>query len=221
VTSGQDMTAGPGRTRKGQQARLDRGPVVEDQVVVENSAVTSARPAVARDPRSGEVLSPLDELNLTLTTAATFRDATQHADAKANMVTAIHAGVGAVVATQVQGLVHAGGHAPGPLSLALRTCAVVFPVVFLLSGFHLVRAIRPRTMSPPGCNRFAFPSMSRAGAQPQAGSTIEEISAEAWAQSKLLATVAATKNRHVDRAIIWTSATVMAAVIWLGLACMA
>lgn len=83
----------------------------------------------------------------------------------------------------------------------------LFAVAFLVSGYHVLQALRPR-MDPPALpSRFGI-----VGPQPEGTAAPETQAAEAWAMSRLLSRIALLKNRHLATATPWAGAMISCAV---------
>ncbi|MEV0177264.1 hypothetical protein AB0I00_39975 [Streptomyces sp. NPDC050803] len=124
---------------------------------------------------------------------AAFQGYVQEADAKINSMLVVHTGgVVAVVTT----LGADGRDRSGPLiDLALAG----FAVAFLVSGFHLGRAMRPRLHVPLPLSPFGFMGLD---IPPAADPRL--LCSQLWDMARLLGAIAHAKNRHLLRAMPWT-----------------
>ncbi|WP_371782116.1 hypothetical protein [Streptosporangium subroseum] len=120
-----------------------------------------------------------------------------------------HAGAAAIVATQAGASARLGhaGLVAGLVLLAL------FLLGFLMSGYHMLQAIRPILRPPAVRSRYGITGV---GSHAPTTST-EDVPtriAEAWAMSRLLAQIAERKYRHVSRALPWAGLMLVSAVSW-------
>ncbi|MEV7008395.1 hypothetical protein [Streptosporangium sp. NPDC051022] len=156
-----------------------------------------------------------DDLNDALAMVASFQGYVQHADGKVSTLVVLHAGAAATVASQVPAGLQPGqaGGAAGAVLLCL------FLLGFLVSGYHMLQAVRP-VLRPPAIR-------SRYGVAGRGPSAPNEVSrsipariAEARAMAELLAAIAERKYRHVSRAVPWTGLMLGSAICWLALVVM-
>ncbi|MGV9453321.1 hypothetical protein [Streptomyces sp. NPDC003635] len=122
-----------------------------------------------------------------------FQGYVQEADAKINSMLVVHTGgVVAVVTTLGNG----DRHRQGPLTDA---ALALFAVTFVVSGYHLARAMRPRLRVPLPLSPFGFMGLDiPPAADPR------ELCAQLWDMARLLGVIAHAKNRHLLRAMPWT-----------------
>lgn len=158
-------------------------------------------------------LRPTEELQLLTTITSSFQAATTQADSKISMLLVIQPGAGMVAMAQagrVVELVRAGG----AIAAVLLALSGMFVACYLISGYHLLAALRPRTPATGAANVFAFPDIQRSGRQ--LGSfTAEQLRDQAWRLAEVLADIAMTKNLHIRRAIAWIAVLlVVIALLW-------
>ncbi|GAA5047830.1 hypothetical protein HNP84_000295 [Thermocatellispora tengchongensis] len=141
---------------------------------------------------------------------ANFQNYVQHAEGKVNVLVVVHAGAVATVASQAGagGLAEAGPVVAG-VGLGLLG---LFVLGVLISGYHLLRAIRPELRSPDRPSRYGI-----TGVRQVTGGTPADRVAEAWSLARLLAGIAQRKHAHVARAIPWTGLALVSAVLWTTL----
>ncbi|MDQ1292768.1 MAG: hypothetical protein QG608_648 [Actinomycetota bacterium] len=151
--------------------------------------------------------------------ASSFQTLTQQADAKANMLLALHVGLGAVTATQARWpqSTLADGVESQFLAAMVMAAALTYLLCFCVDGYLLLQVIRPRIgESVPGC--FAIPPPRRpvrpARVRPASSS---RYSRQAWYSAEAVARIAAAKYRFVGLAVSWTAAMVAAATLWICL----
>lgn len=141
------------------------------------------------------------DATLALTMMNTFQGYLQHADAKVSTLVVAHAGAAvAIIATPSSALGRHGVVAPAVLAL--------FGVTFLMSGYHLIQALRPRLSSPVPPSEFGLMGVS---AEPPADPSAQRDAA--WEMVRIFAEIARVKHEHVARAIPWTAAML---VVGLG-----
>jgi hypothetical protein len=154
-------------------------------------------------------LGPERQLDLALTVALSFQQATQHADEKANMFLAVHAGLVAALIALYQGAaaLPAGGRATATIVLA-----VVFALAQAGSAVCLAQTVRPRTGGSGIRDRFAFSAVAtRKGDSGVDQVPTTELITEAWALAAVLARIAVIKYRYAARALGFLSVAIMAA----------
>jgi hypothetical protein len=155
------------------------------------------------------------ELQSALAALASFQNLTQQVDAKANMLLAVHVGISTIIVTQMQTARTEG-------IASLRWVAIlVYVVSFCMNGYALIQVMRPRTGLHPSRNAFAVPDGladpsqgARTGGEGDTGPDLvtRRRSEEAWEAARAVALIAARKNHHVSRAIVWTSVMVVVAI---------
>ncbi|MGW7007280.1 hypothetical protein ACWGCW_31855 [Streptomyces sp. NPDC054933] len=131
---------------------------------------------------------------MALAALATFQGYVQQADAKINTILMVHTG-GVVAAVAAL-----GGRAAirwTPIAVSLL---VAFGVAFVMSGCHVVQAMRPRLHPPTPLNSFGI---TGAGLTPPDSRQAQYE--QAWAMAGLLGEIALIKNRHLVRATPWTA----------------
>jgi hypothetical protein len=154
------------------------------------------------------------ELSAALGALASFQSLTQHADAKANMLLVVQVGIGAVIGTQVPAV--AADH----MTVWQSGVIMAYVVSFCVLGSALIQVMRPRLGCYPARNAFAVNRESTASSSPSSrplegvGEAPSFRSEEVWEVAQALAVIAALKNRHMERAIIWTSIMVVIVVVW-------
>ncbi|MCD7437851.1 hypothetical protein [Streptomyces lincolnensis] len=122
-----------------------------------------------------------------------FQGYVQEADAKINSMLVAHTGgVVAVVTT----LGAPGGQRFGTVG---RIVLAAFACAFLVSGFHLGRAMRPRLHTPLPRSPFGFMGLDIPPATDP-----RKLCAQLWDMARLLGCIAHAKNRHLTRAMPWT-----------------
>lgn len=114
-----------------------------------------------------------------------------NADTKVGLLTAVGAvllsGVG-----QQAGAVAKLTEQPGNAELAALAVFASSLIALLVGGWHLARAVTPRTDASEGPNRFSFPSLS-ANSLASLSRARDVVASEAWSQAQLLAMIASTK----------------------------
>ncbi len=141
------------------------------------------------------------EATLALSVMNTFQGYLQHADAKVSTLVVAHAGAAvAVIATPSSTM---GRH--GVLGASVLT---LFVVAFLMSGYHLIQALRPRLYSSVPPSEFGLMGIS---VEPLTDPLAQRDAA--WKMAQIFAEIARVKHKHVARAIPWTAAML---VIGLG-----
>ncbi|MGW1196216.1 hypothetical protein ACWD4B_10240 [Streptomyces sp. NPDC002536] len=123
-----------------------------------------------------------------------FQGYVQQADAKVNTLLMVHTG-GVVAAVTTL-----GGRAGIRWTPVVGVLIAAFGVAFLISGFHIVQAIRPRLHAPTPLNPFGITGV---GLPPPPCRQAQ--CEQAWAMAELLGEIALVKNRHVQRAVPWTA----------------
>ncbi len=122
-----------------------------------------------------------------------FQGYVQEADAKVNSMLVVH--TGGVVAV-VTALGTGGAHRHGRVT---DVVLAAFAVTFLISGYHLALAMRPRLEVPLPLSPFGFMGLD---IPPAADPRL--LCAQLWDMARLLGTIAHAKNRHLMRATPWT-----------------
>lgn len=136
-----------------------------------------------------------------LTVMNTFQGYLQHADAKVSTLVVAHAGAAvAVIATPSSTMGRHGVVAVSGLAL--------FVGAFLMSGHHLIQALRPRLNSSVPPSAFGIMGIS---VDPPTDPAAQRDAA--WEMARIFAEIARVKHEHVARAIPWT-----AAMLVIGLA---
>jgi hypothetical protein len=80
-----------------------------------------------------------------------------------------------------------------------------FAAGYAYSSFHVIQALRPRTVAPSGHNRFAFPVVA-SRELPFGRDSVAAPRGQAEEVAKLLANLALVKHRHVRQALNGVSA---------------
>ncbi|MDH6123513.1 hypothetical protein [Kitasatospora sp. GP82] len=157
--------------------------------------MTDHQDRLASDP------SPLE---VALSALTSFQGYVQQADSKVNTLLVVHTGGAVAVVSALGG--RSGLRHPTPTVLLLAG----FVVAFLVSGYHVAQALRPRLDPPTPPSRFAITGMvpdSPDGVGPEHAATDAAAQrTEAWAMVRLLSRTALAKNRHLARAVPWTAA---------------
>jgi hypothetical protein len=136
-----------------------------------------------------------------LTVMSTFQGYLQHADAKVSTLVVAHAGATvAVIATP--------SSITGRFGLVALAGLALFIGAFLMSGHHLIQALRPRLTSSVPSSAFGLMGITE-----ELPTDIVEQRDAAWEMARIFAEIARVKHRHVARAIPWTAALL---VIGLG-----
>lgn len=146
---------------------------------------------ITGDPQQEQI----DEVsvNVALAALATFQGYVEQADAKINTILMVHTG-GVVAAAAAL-----GGSWAVKSSPLVMTVLSAFGAAFVVSGFHVVKALRPRIHPPVPLNPFGMtgtalcPPVTRRAQRDYA-----------WAMAGFLGEIALTKNRHLVRATPWT-----------------
>lgn len=134
------------------------------------------------------------ETAMALTMMNTFQGYLQHADAKVSTLVVAHAGAAVAVIA-------------APLNITGRSGAVALPALvlfagaFLMSGHHLIQALRPRLTASVPPSAFGLMGIS---AKPL--TDLSDQRDAAWKMAQIFAEIAQTKHVHVARAIPWTAA---------------
>jgi hypothetical protein len=150
------------------------------------------------EPRTDQTYA---DTTMALTVMNTFQGYLQHADAKVSTLVVAHAGAAvAVIATP--------SSITGQHGVMTVSALALFVGAFLMSGHHLIQALRPRLTSsvPPS----AFGLMGISIEPPRDPSAQRDA---AWEMARIFAEIARVKHEHVSRAIPWT-----AAMLVIGLA---
>ncbi|MGP3949965.1 hypothetical protein [Streptomyces sp. 7N604] len=150
------------------------------------------------------------EMTAAVAAMASFQQVTQQADVKAGIMVTVHVGLTAVVGTQIGQV--GGPTPPEPVAVLFWLASLAYALTFTVSGYLLVRVIRPRTGQPSGTNRFSLDIAAHSGTDGG------QLAAQAWATADAIARIATVKNRYTARAVTWVAAMVLAAVAWLVLA---
>ncbi len=148
-----------------------------------------------------------DELSTTLATVTFFQGAVQHADEKARTVVAVQTMITALVATQA-GFLGSARSDSVPRTVLLGA-VICFAVAYAYASLHVFLAIRPRTTAPSSENQFAFPSVAAGTAI--TGRAVQRE--QAHELTRLLATLAMRKHRHVRSALAGTCVLFASALI--------
>ncbi|WP_283137752.1 hypothetical protein [Rhizohabitans arisaemae] len=170
--------------------------------------------------RTDPELSPGEELHVALATLSSFQSATSQADGKVGTIVVAHAGLTALMATQIGEIRPVLGSAAFPVLVPLVATLATFLVALAICWWYLIQAIRPRTVPLPGANRFSFPSRPRPDA-PAAATGAREQCAQVWEVVGVLAEIAVAKHRYVAAAIGWSAVMLISAVGWLAIAALA
>lgn len=151
----------------------------------------STDPARSRSRDTKAVHDPTADLDDAHRAIGYFSHWIGNADTKVGLLTAVGAvllgGVGQQ-ASAVAGLTEQ----PGNAEVAALAVFVSSLTALLVGGWHLARAVSPRTEAPEGPNRFSFPSLS-ANRLASLSPARDVVASEAWSQAHLLATIATTK----------------------------
>jgi hypothetical protein len=130
---------------------------------------------------------------LALALMNTFQGYLQHADTKVSTLVVAHAGGAVAVIASPPSTI--GQHG----ALALSAFAL-FVGAFLMSGHHLIQALRPRLTASLPPSAFGLMGIS---AEPLADPA--EQREAAWRMARIFAEIARIKHEHVARAIPWTA----------------
>jgi disulfide bond formation protein DsbB len=146
--------------------------------------------------RQLDVTSPTGgpSVKVALTALTTFQGYVQQADEKANVMVVVHTGGVVAVVTAV------GGTAGAQWSPVLGILLLGFTVAFLVSGFHIMRALRPSTHAPAVANPFGVTGLDAVPAV-DPWTQAEQL----WAMARFLGGIALAKNRALARATPWTA----------------
>ncbi|MFB7667316.1 hypothetical protein ACFC1R_25800 [Kitasatospora sp. NPDC056138] len=141
-----------------------------------------------------------------------FQGYVQQADSKVNTLLVVHTGGAVAVVSTL------GGR--GDLRHPVLTWILLagFATAFLVSGYHVTQALRPRLDPPVPPSRFAITGLADDDGLGAVGPDTARWDPaaqriEAWATARLLSQIALVKNRHVVRATPWT-----ASMLALGMA---
>src|SRR5687768_5080984 len=104
------------------------------------SRTSSGAGAIQPSRQPGTAPSALEEMHVVMTIAASFQQATQHADEKARALATLYMAISTAAATQSQKLVSLEGAVAG----IVWTGTAIFIAAFLSGGYWLVQANRPR-----------------------------------------------------------------------------
>ncbi|TYK51347.1 hypothetical protein [Actinomadura decatromicini] len=137
---------------------------------------------------------PAHDAMVALNAMGTFQNYLQHADAKVSVLYA-------VLASSAAAMLSAAGDTSAVFAL-------VYLAVFLCAGVHLTQAIRPRLNGEPTTSAFGI-----LGITERLPADAVSQRDEAWAMARALAEAAALKHHHVVRAIPWTAASVVLALV--------
>jgi hypothetical protein len=140
-----------------------------------------------------------------------FQQVTQQGDGKANMLLAVHVGLTAVVATQIQQIHQVPRH--GATAIAFWVVLAVYLTSFAWDGYLIAQVVRPRSADLPPGNPLALPPVVPAG--PAAGPVPRPMAEQLWETARAIGTVAALKNAYLAKAVVWTAVMVVSAVVWL------
>ncbi|MFJ4789892.1 hypothetical protein [Streptomyces sp. NPDC088794] len=122
-----------------------------------------------------------------------FQGYVQEADAKVNSMLVVH--TGGVVAV-VTALGTGDGRRHGAVA---DVVLALFALTFLISGFHLALAMRPRLDVPLPLSPFGFMGLD---IPPAADPSL--LCAQLWDMARVLGAIAHAKNRHLRHAMPWT-----------------
>ncbi|MGW4645112.1 hypothetical protein [Kitasatospora sp. NPDC004289] len=147
-------------------------------------------------------------LSVALSALTAFQGYVQQADSKVNTLLVVH--TGGVVAV-VSAL--AGRDTPARFPVPTLLVMAGFVAAFLISGLHLVQALRPRLSPPVPPSRFAMTGVGHLGLGHVAGADPDAQRVEAWAMAQLLGQIALLKNRHLSRATPWTAVMLLLGVV--------
>ncbi|MCD5353242.1 hypothetical protein [Kineosporia mesophila] len=152
-------------------------------------------------------------MQIALTIATSFQEATFQADEKARGVAAAYLALSTAAATQAGQLVEADGLVAG----IIWPAAALFVLAFLAGGYWLVQANRPRLPLVDSASRFSFPDVARAASvdqhQPKDMVTMTE-DARRWGE--VLARIAVAKNHNVVRALLAVSLMFLLSLLYLA-----
>lgn len=151
------------------------------------------------------------ELSTALSTVGSFQNSIQHADTKVAVLLTMQGALsvfGASVPVRLGKL----GTGQWWVAAVTWTLAALFTVSLVVGTFHLASALRPR-LTPPGANRFAFPSVAASQTVPTPVPVAQERD-EAWRLAATLARIAVAKHDRVWRAVPWILITLAAALAW-------
>ena len=133
-------------------------------------------------------------LEVALAALATFQGYVQQADAKANVMVMVHTAGVIAAATAL------GGGAGAHWSPVLITVLFAFAVALVVSGFHIVRALRPSSHAPTPLNPFGV-----TGIHVALPADTEAQVGQLWAMARFLGSIAMAKNRALASATPWTA----------------
>jgi hypothetical protein len=183
-----------------------------DRAASITSLIHTASPSGFRDPMRRQLIllganmtdhpigrSTSTDLETALAAMTAAQGYVQQADAKVNTLLVLHTG-GTVAVLGVLG--GASGR-----SVVVWMLLALFALAFLVSGYHVLQALRPRLESPGLPNRFGITA-----ARPTDADDPAEPAAEAWAMARLLSRIALLKNRHLARATPWAGVMISSAV---------
>jgi hypothetical protein len=156
----------------------------------------------------------LENVRLTVGIAAwtSFQQVTQQGDGKANMLLAVHVGLVAVVATQSQQLRAVPSH--GWSGVGFWAATVVYLVSFIVDGYLIASAIRPRQAVASGHSPFAFP-VPTSGVVAFPGDVVT-CGDQVWEMAQAMGRVAAEKNALLAKAVSWSAVMVLSAAAWMA-----
>ncbi|NKY99625.1 hypothetical protein [Nocardiopsis alborubida] len=142
-----------------------------------------------------------DGIESALAVVAFFQNNVAQADTKIGFLCVAQVGF-------AMALVNGGGTGDtGPLPVALPVLVCAF--AFLVAGYHLVRALRPRLRFHSGGRAVTgFPRP-----RPRQPLTSDEV----WRMAEILSGIALEKNRHIRRCIPWL-ALMLVVIVANGLA---
>lgn len=138
--------------------------------------------------------NPEHDAMVALMAVGTFQNYVQHADTKVSVLCVVLAG--------------SAGAMLGAANSASPIFAVAYLMTFLGAGYYLAQALRPHLDDDPATSAFGIGGITE---RFPSGAAVQRD--EAWAMAWILAEVAAKKHRYVVRAVPWTAASVMLAVI--------
>lgn len=163
-----------------------------------------------RTPR--DELSAAESLTVALQALTIFHGYVQQADAKAATVSTVHLGFTAIAATQA-GAVREIWATGTPAAVTVVVVAVVFATGCLVSGHHLLAALRPRLLGPDVPTRFGL--IHRPG--PPGSTDAARQQREVWTLISTFADIATAKHERIRRGLPWLVLMPVAIVAWLAL----
>jgi hypothetical protein len=140
-----------------------------------------------------------DAIDSALAVVAFYQNNVAHADTKIGVLCVAQVGF-ALALVNSDGMTGGG---PVPPHWPLVACTAAF----LVAGYHLVQALRPR-MSFGGRTRREFHALG-----PDNRLRVED----AWRMARILSGIARTKNQHIRRCIPWV-AIMLSVIVMNGVA---